>query len=196
MSKADEDRAKAAALPEDDLIGVLLRQHARIHELLAEVRSASGTGGQGQTRKQQAFDELRELLAVHETGEELVLRPLSKSTAGAEIADARNREEDEATHVLAALEKMDVHSAEFDTHFARFQQAVTQHAESEEKEEFTAVQAAESTERLRELGRKLLAAEKRAPTHPHPTAAGSPTAQRTLGPFAAMLDRAKDAMRD
>ena len=188
MNEAAQDRAKAASLPEGHLIGVLLEQHARIHELFAQVKAA-----QGET-KQAAFDDLRELLAVHETGEELVLRPLSKKTAGDAVAEARNQEEDEAAHVLADLERMDVHSAEFDLHFSRFQQAVTDHAASEEAEEFPAVQAAETSDHLRELGRKLLAAEKRAPTHPPPAAAGNPTALRTVGPFASLLDRARDAM--
>ncbi|WP_330342115.1 hypothetical protein [Streptomyces sp. NBC_00557] len=33
-----------------------------------------------------------------------------------------------------------------------------------------------------------------APTHPHPMAAGSPRLQRLTGPFAAMLDRARDRL--
>jgi hypothetical protein len=71
---------------------------------------------------------------------------------------------------------------------------VTDHAASEEAEEFPAVQAAETGEHLQELGRKLLAAEKRVPTHAHPVAAENPAAQRVAGSFAAMLDRTKDAV--
>jgi hypothetical protein len=33
-----------------------------------------------------------------------------------------------------------------------------------------------------------------APTHPHPKAAGSPAALLLTGPFAAMLDRVRDAI--
>jgi hypothetical protein len=34
------------------------------------------------------------------------------------------------------------------------------------------------------------------PTHPHPAAAGSPTAQWTFGPFASLVDRARDAVKN
>ena len=33
-----------------------------------------------------------------------------------------------------------------------------------------------------------------APTHPHAAAAGSPTAQKVLGPFAAMVDKVRDTL--
>ncbi|WP_181446737.1 hypothetical protein [Streptomyces sp. NTH33] len=47
---------------------------------------------------------------------------------------------------------------------------------------------------MQKMGRRLLSVEKMAPTHPHPMAAGSPKAQWMTGPFAAMVDRAKDAL--
>jgi len=47
-----------------------------------------------------------------------------------------------------------------------------------------------------ELGKRLKALERFAPTHPHPKAAGSPAALLLRGPFAAMLDRIRDAITD
>lgn len=63
MNNAAEDRAKAAELAEGDVVRTLLEQHARIRELFEDVTSAEGA------HNQQAFDELRALLAVHETAE-------------------------------------------------------------------------------------------------------------------------------
>ena len=40
------------------------------------------------------------------------------------------------------------------------------------------------------------AAEKTAPTHPHPSTAGSPAAQWAVGPFASLVDRARDAIKN
>ena len=105
MGDATEDRAKAAELPEGDVIRVLLEQHARVRELFADVRSAEGE------HKQHAFDELRALLPVHETAEEMVLRPISTSVAGDKVADARHEEEAEANQVLQELEGLDCGSA-------------------------------------------------------------------------------------
>ncbi|WP_131767115.1 hemerythrin domain-containing protein [Candidatus Protofrankia californiensis] len=189
MSKADEERAQAARLPQDDVVGILLEQHARIRDLFADVKTAEGE------HKQQAFDELRALLAVHETGEEMVLRPVTRDVAGAEVSEARNHEEEAANRVLAELEKMDVGSAEFDTRLAQFEMAVLEHAEHEEQEEFPTLHPARAEEQLQRMGRRLRTAEKIAPTHPHPAIAGSTTAQWAVGPFASLVDRVKDAVK-
>jgi hypothetical protein len=142
----------------------------------------------GRRRRQQAFDELRILLAAHETAEEMVLRPFSCLDAGAAVADARNQEEGEANKMLAALQAMGVSSAEFE-------QAVLDHAEREEQEEFLPVRARESQSTLVGMGAVLRAAEMTGPTHPHPSTAGSPIAQWMAVPWAAMIDRARDAIK-
>ncbi|GHK01163.1 hemerythrin domain-containing protein [Streptomyces sp. NPDC003753] len=188
MSNATMERKEAARLPEGDVVRVLLEQHARIRDLFDDVKSARGE------QKKQTFDELRALLAVHETAEELILRPTAKRTAGDAEAEARNHEEEEANKVLAELEKMDVTSAEFDAKLAAFEKAVIDHAEHEEREEFPAVRRGCDEEQLKGLGARLQMVEKVAPTHPHPTAAGSPAAQLLTGPFASMVDRVKDAI--
>jgi hypothetical protein len=146
-------------------------------------------------RKQQAFDELRILLAVHETTEEMVLRPVSCQDAGAAVADARNQEEKEATRMLSVLETVNVSSAEFDRMFTEFEQVVLDYAEREEQEEFPPVRARECQSTLVGMGAVLRAAEKTAPTHPHPSTAGSPIAQWMVGPWASAIDRARDAIK-
>jgi hypothetical protein len=189
MGDAQEDRSKAAQLPEGDVIRILLEQHARIRELFADVSSAEGE------HKQQAFDELRALLAVHETAEEMILRPVTKDADGASVADARNNEEAEANEVLKELEKLDVNGADFDTKLASFQTSVDHHAESEENDEFPLILANCDEEKRQKMGKQILRAESIAPTHPHPSAAGKPAVQWTVGPFASLVDRAKDALK-
>jgi hemerythrin superfamily protein len=123
----------------------------------------------------------------------MIVRPAAKDTAGKEEAEARNTEEKEANKILAQLEKMDLSSSEFEAQFAQFEVDVLSHAEHEETEEFPALESGCTSEQRQTMGRRLLTAEKMAPTHPHPTAAGSPAMQWTLGPFASLLDRARDA---
>ena len=191
MGDATEDRRKAASLPEGDVVRVLLEQHARIRDLFAEVKSESGE------HKKHAFDELRALLAVHETAEEMVLRPVTSSADGGEgkhIADARNHEESEANGVLKELEGLDVASPEFDQKLAAFEKAVDAHAKAEETEEFPLVLSTCDEERRATMGKQVLAAEKVAPTHPHPSSAGSTGAQYAVGPFASLIDRTRDAI--
>jgi hemerythrin superfamily protein len=188
MGQADQELAQAASLPEGDVVRILLEQHARIRELFADVSSAEGE------HKAQAFDELRALLAVHETAEEMVLRPVSKKAAGEAVADARNHEESEANEVLKELEKLDVSSAEFDQKLAAFEKAVSDHADAEEREEFPQILSSCDGDKRADMGRRLKATESIAPTHPHPSTAGSPTAQWAVGPFVSLVDRARDAI--
>ncbi|MFG7946456.1 hemerythrin domain-containing protein [Streptomyces cacaoi] len=188
MSNAVTERAEAAKLPQGDVTAVLLTQHARIRDLFTEVRQA-----QGEHRKKK-FNELRALLAVHETAEEMIVRPAARKAAGEEEVRARNAEEDEANHILAELEDMDVGSPVFVTKLMEFEHAVSDHAEHEEREEFPALRRSCSDEHLQSMGRRLLRVEKAAPTHPHPGAAGSTAAQWTVGPFAALVDRVKDTI--
>lgn len=172
----------------EDVITLLLAQHGRMKELFAQVRTSTGS------HRKQAFDELRALLAVHETAEEMVLRPVSREAAGDAVAEARNAEEKEATQVLARLEDMDVESVEFGDTFTELESSVLAHAAHEEAEEFPAVRANRTPEQLASMGRALRAAESIAPTHPHPTAAGSTAAHYVVGPFASLVDRARDAI--
>lgn len=180
---ADTKRSERDALDGFRLIEL---QHERIRSLLAEVAAAAGQ------QRQAAFDELRELLARHETAEEMVLRPVTRRSDEA-VAAARMDEENEAKQQLADLEALDVTSEEFTRAFAEFADAVRAHAQAEEDEELPkAAEVLGDNERLRErLADALRAAERSGPTHPHPsvqTTAGNYAA----GPFAAMVDRARD----
>lgn len=188
MGDAATDRANAAALNEGDVIKILLTQHAQIRDLCQKVTASSGS------EKKDAFDALRALLAVHETAEELVLRPVTEKIALPGVADARNHEEAEANGVLKTLEGLEVESAAFDEMFRSFVAAVDEHAEAEEHDEFPAVLATCSEEERQKMGTKVKAAEATAPTHPHPSVEPSSTTQKVVGPFAAIVDRAKDAI--
>lgn len=173
---------------EGDVVAKLLQQHAEIRDLFTEVKSSHGDA------RKQSFDALRTLLAVHETAEEMIVRPVAESAAGKKEADARNKEEEEANKVLARLERMDLESPEFEQVFAQFEMSVLSHAEHEENEEFPSLRRSSSAQQLRSMGQRLETAEKTAPTHPHPTVAGSPAAQWAAGPFASMLDRERDSL--
>jgi hemerythrin superfamily protein len=166
---------------------MLLDQHQTVRTLLDRVHSSSGKS------RQAAFDEVRELLARHETGEEMILRPMTRRVPGGDsVAEGRMAEENEAKKVLAELEKLDVDSSEFDSMFQQFRSSVLEHADAEEREEFPLLRKGTFDEEdLFKAGGKLDNAEKMAPTHPHPSA--KTTGMNYLaGPFAAMVDRARD----
>jgi len=188
MSHVTEDLKKASELPKGDVIRILLQQHAGIRQLCATVVNSEGPA------KRQAFDDLRVLLAVHETAEELVVHPVASVHGGEMLTKALNADEKEATEMLARLEELGVDSPEFDETFPIFQIAVEQHAEEEERVEFPLILAALDQTARHTMGKRLSAAELVAPTHPHPGSAGSVPKQLATMPFHSIVDRVKDAL--
>lgn len=176
-------------LADDDLVTMLLAQHDRVTDLLGVVEAAHGTA------RRHAFDELRAFLAVHETAEEMVLRPVIELAGGRDVAAARNAEEKESNVVLAQLQHLDLDSVDFERQLTRFTAMVLAHAAAEEREELPIVLARHDPEERRRLGQRLKAAEAIAPTRPHPSVAGSPVAQWAVGPVASLVDRTRDAIR-
>ncbi len=185
---AAEDRRKAQARP-DDVIAAVLEDHAQIRELFARVESASG-----HDEKAEAFRDLTVKLVVHETAEQEVVHPLTRQDDEA-VAEARLEEESEGESLLSELEKLDVTSADFDQKLAKLRDDVLEHAESEENQEHPVIDANVDSDRLQTLATAFRAAEKAAPTHPHPHGPTSATGNLVVGPVVAIADRARDAVR-
>jgi len=174
----------------DDVVKFLTDQHNLIKDMFDEVLSASDPKA-----REKAFTDLRQLLAVHETAEEMVVHPRVRRevATGDEIVDARLQEEHEAKQKLSKLESMDVASKEFIDELTKFRDDVVDHAEHEENEEFNQLERKLDSEDRGRMAKAVLAAEAIAPTRPHP-GVESAKANFAVGPFASMLDRARDAI--
>lgn len=175
----------------DDVVKFLKDQHNLIKDMFEEVLSASDPKA-----REKAFIELRQLLAVHETAEEMVVHPRvrKEAAAGDEIVDARLAEEHTAKETLSKLESMDIASPKFIDELTKFRDAVIDHAEHEENDEFTKLQRNLDAADRGRLAKAVQAAEAIAPTRPH---AGVESAKLNMavGPFASMIDRARDALK-
>jgi hypothetical protein len=134
---------------------------------------------------------------VHETAEEEIVYPaISKvGEAGKTVAEERRTEEDKAKKTLAELEGMDASSTQFQTAFAAFQLDVDQHARNEETYVFPLLAQCDQ-EQLRSMSKTFAAAEALAPTHAHRMAPKSAVGNMLVGPFVAIVDRVRDAIRD
>jgi hemerythrin superfamily protein len=173
-----------------DLIDEILKDHSEIKALFADVEGAVGD------EKQQAFDALVRKLIVHETAEQELVHPLLEK-AGAKIQmEHRLEEEHQGEEVLAKLQDMGIDSPQFDSTFATLKEDVIRHAGLEEQEEHPKLRADVDAARLEKLGAAFRAAEAMAPTRPHPNAPSSPAAKMATGPFVAIVDRTRDAIRD
>lgn len=172
----------------DDVIGFLKAQHNLIEDMFDQVLHASDPHA-----REKPFVQLRQLLAVHETAEEMVVHPRVRREVDAmdSIVDARLEEEHDAKKLLSSIEKIDITSQQFIDELTKLRDAVLDHALHEESFEFPKLQRELDAEELKRLGTAVRAAEAIAPTRPH---AGVESAKLNfaVGPFASMIDRARD----
>jgi hemerythrin superfamily protein len=173
-----------------DVVDLLIEQHMQIRDLFLEVEAATGDA------RRDAFHRLVRLLAVHETAEEQLIRPLTRLSVdgGSQIADDRLAEEHDAKQTLAALEEMGPDAPEFPRLLDQLRLDVLDHASKEEAYEFRYLRRDVPTAQLRTLTAAVKAAEAIAPTHPHP-GVESTTANALVGPALSLFDRTKDLAR-
>ncbi|HME50385.1 hemerythrin domain-containing protein [Mycobacterium sp.] len=173
-----------------DVVAFLKEQHNRIKELFSETINAPD-----KDKRERAFFELRSLLAVHETAEEMIVHPKARHEidSGEAIVDARLHEENQAKQQLQKIESLNIDSNEFRNALIALQRDVVNHAEHEESEEFDKLAGKLSEDELKKMAGAVRAAEAIAPTRPHP-GVESPMANLAAGPFVSLLDRARDAI--
>jgi iron-sulfur cluster repair protein YtfE (RIC family) len=172
------------------VVDLLINQHMAIRDLFTEVESATGEA------RAEAFHRLVKLLAVHETVEEQVVRPLTRLHVhgGNEIADDRLAEEHNAKETLVALEEMGPHAPEFTRLLTQLRADVLAHAAKEEAHEFRYLRRDVPAVQLRALVPVVRTTAAIAPSRPHP-GVESATANTLLGPALSLFDRTKDLAR-
>ena len=175
----------------DDVVKFLEDQHTSIKTLFAETLSAKS-----EQKRENAFNELRKMLAVHETAEEMIVHPRARREKGIgdKVVDARLAEEHEAKEHLSKIEHMDIGSQEFLAAISNLQAAVVEHAAHEENEEFKKLSRDLDARELKRMAGAVKAAESIAPTHPH-AGVELATVNFAIGPFVSMVDRARDLLR-
>lgn len=187
---SDSTPSMPAVSSSADVVDYLKAQHESIRQLFTDTLDAPDAAAQ-----ERSFNRLRALLAVHETAEEMIVHPRvrRKIDGGPAIVDERLHEEHDSKVALAQIEKLEFGTAEFSKAVIHLQQAVLAHAAKEEAEEFTLLQDELSADERAKLTAAVRAAERIAPTHPHP-GVESAVANFALGPIASVMDRARDAL--
>jgi hypothetical protein len=132
----------------------------------------------------------------HETAEEEVLHPVARADLedGNDVVADRLAEENEAKKLLSRLEELEPGDSQFMALLDQLRFAVLAHARAEERYEFMQLRDRSDPATLRSMASAIRAAEATAPTHPHPDME-SATANLAAGPFVAIVDRVKDAIR-
>jgi hemerythrin superfamily protein len=183
-----------------DAFEVLGRDHAEVKLMLTKLEMGAMRQGPASTALLTQRKKLAEQLVMeesrHEAVEEMYFWPAVREHLpnGDELADTAIAQEDEGKEVLDKLDKLDAGNPEFENLLAEFIRAGREHIDYEENHVWPGLRSALSAQQADELGRKLEAGKKTAPTRPHPRTPSSPGALKATGPVAAAVDKARDAI--
>ena len=183
-----------------DAFEILAHDHAEVKQMLTQLQLGAvrqgDAGAEHLTQRKRLAEQLIIEESRHEAVEEMYFWPAVREHLpnGDELADTAIGQEDEGKEVLDQLGKLDVGDPEFERLLAEFTRAGREHIDYEETQVWPELRAALTVDQSQEIGRKMEAAKKTAPTRPHPHAPSSPGALKVTGPVAAAADKARDAI--
>ncbi|BDB62296.1 MULTISPECIES: hemerythrin domain-containing protein [unclassified Rhodococcus (in: high G+C Gram-positive bacteria)] len=174
-----------------DVVTILTEDHREMLELLGRAETTLDA----EERRDLTDSAIAEVMR-HSVAEEMFVYPEMEKhlPGGTEAVEHDKKEHDEIVQVMKQLEGADASSAEFTTLVKKLQDLLRHHADDEESEQFPELRAHLGQETLVEVGTKVQAAKKLAPTRPHPSAPHSELFHKTVGPGVGMVDRLRDAL--
>ena len=174
-----------------DVVDILTADHREMIELLEEIEQTADP----EDRRSLADAVIAEVVR-HSIAEELFVYPVYEREVpnGKDEVEHDKEEHQELEEVMKELEGLDAASAEFIATVKRFKELLDHHADDEEADQFPKLREHVSAEDLVDLGRKVEAAKKIAPTRPHPGSPHSELFHMTIGPGVGMVDRLRDAL--
>ena len=174
-----------------DAIELLTTDHTEVEQMFTQIESLP----EGDARSELVTGVIREL-SVHAAIEEQVLYPAMREALpdGDHLVEEAIEEHQQVKETLAAIERADS-PGERDPLLISLMGNVRHHVDEEETELFPKLRASITTTELQEMGSKLAAAKKLAPTHPHPNAPNTPPGNLVGGVAAAVMDKARDALK-
>jgi hemerythrin superfamily protein len=175
-----------------DLVDVLMADHREVESMFAEL--ASGTG-EAEHRKRLTDVVIAELVR-HSVAEEMYLYPAAKAALpdGEQLSEHEIAEHAEAEVLMNRIDELDPTDPEFEPTVAKLIEAIRHHIADEEGDLLPRLRQALPPDELRQLGRRVEAAKKIAPTRPHPSAPDRPPFNKLVAPGAGLVDRIRDAL--
>lgn len=204
MREAAQQRSAEPSSDEDsdsstDAVMVLTRDHNMTRALLKQLSAIPGhkKGGTAEdlSERKSIVDMITVRLSQHESAEEELFWPAVRKALpdGDGLADGALAQEQEGNETLTALGKLEPDTDEFDSLVEQLEAQCRKHV-AYEYQVFLRLREAMPGEEREQLGQRILAAKKRAPTRPHPRAPHKPAAAvKAAGAAAAVMDKARDA---
>lgn len=174
-----------------EITELLSKDHDEVEQLFADFEATDSD----EEREEIAKKVIREL-SVHAAVEEQFVYPLVRAELndGNDQVDEAIGEHADVKQLLSDLESQDPSSAEYRSTMTSVMQLVRHHVEEEEGEMFAQLRSATDADHRERLGDFVDKAKAAVPTHPHPLVPGTATAQLVAGPWATMVDKARDLL--
>jgi iron-sulfur cluster repair protein YtfE (RIC family) len=174
-----------------DAIELLTTDHREVEQLFGQIESLP-EGAQ----QDEVVEQITRELSMHAAIEEQVLYPAMRRSLpdGDAKVDEAIEEHQQVKEALAEIERLGS-SPQRNQPLQKLMADVRHHVDEEETELFPQLRAAVGDEELRSMGGMLAKAKKMAPTHPHPNAPSTPPGNIVAGTAAAVMDKARDALR-
>ena len=174
-----------------DVVDILTTDHREMIDLLEQIEASADPD-----ERRALADAVTAEVMRHSVAEELFVYPeYERSVPGGKDEVEHDKEEhQEIEEALKKLEDLDSRDVGFPVLVGELKELLEHHADDEESDQFPKMRQHLSAETLHELGRKVEAAKKVAPTRPHPASPHSELFHMTLGPGVGMVDRLRDAL--
>lgn len=175
----------------DDVVDILTTDHREMLWLLELIEETSDPA-----ERRALADAATAEIVRHSIAEELFVYPVysREIDGGADEVEHDKQEHQELEETLVKLEAVDAEDPEFLRLIRELKGQLDHHADDEESDQFPKLRAAISAEELVDLGQKVEAAKKVAPTRPHPGSPNSELFHMTVGMGVGMVDRLRDAL--
>ncbi|WP_416566582.1 hemerythrin domain-containing protein [Nocardia testacea] len=177
-----------------DALTFLRADHESVLGMIESLERGRGTSETEVRNREHLATSLVMAASQHEAVEEQFFWPAVRKTLpeGDELADHGLDQEEAGKQLLQQIEDSEAGSPEFEQALTDFLVAMREHIEYEQNQVWPRFAAVEPPEDMADLGERMAAAKKNAPTRPHPNTPSGPGAQKIAGQAAAAADKVRD----
>ncbi len=186
--------ARTRAVPAaSSALAILVDDHREVEALFTKFE---GLGERAHKSREAVVGKMIAALSMHASIEETVFYPevrLRVTGVNGEVLEALE-EHHIVKWTLSELESMRSEDERYEAKVTVLMESVRHHVKEEERDLFPQVRKALSRAELEELGRRLTAAKKAAPTRPHPRSPDTPPSNIVAAALTAPLDAAANVV--
>lgn len=177
-----------------DALTFLRADHESVLGMIESLERGRGTSETEVRNREQLATSLVIAASQHEAVEEQFFWPAVRKTLpeGDELADHGLDQEEAGKQLLQQIEDSEAGSPEFEQALTDFLVAMREHIDYEQNQVWPRFAAVEPPEDMADLGERMAAAKKNAPTRPHPNTPSGPGAQKIARQAAAATDKLRD----